>query len=247
MCSPLKRKFISKLYKIRHFLINLLRYFFNIFSKIFLRKFSTTKFRRISFAYLCFSIPSCLAKFRVNESQDEGTLSTPAARDFGYSGIEHEDEVYSVRQLAARDSGADFVKSERSLLAPVTTTGAIGPTSDSDCQAVLNDDDEKRIFAKESAVDDESRSDDRPLAVTASIFRSANGRADDASLKQPQEKTSVRIPKESPNEPIDESLKENDEPAAADRQDCCRPAFTRTPFILQVRLTFERSSNWRVS
>lgn len=156
--------------------------------------------------------------------------------------------MYSVRQLTARDSGADFVKSERSLLAPVTITGTVEPTSDSDCQAVLNDDDdEKRIFAKESAVDDESRSDDRPLAVTASIFRSANGRADDVFPKQPQEKTSVRIPKESPKEPIDESLKENDEPAAADRQDCCRPAFTRTPFILQVRLTFERSSNWRVS
>lgn len=155
------------------------------------------------------------------------------ARDFGYSGLEHEDEVYSVRQLAACDSGADFVKSERSLLTPVTT-GAIKPTSDS-CQVVLNDD--KKISARELVIDDESRSDDRPLAVTASIFRSANGKddaqKDDDFSKQAQEKkTSVRILKES----INESLKENDEPAAADRHNCCRPPFARTPFIFQVRL-----------
>lgn len=155
------------------------------------------------------------------------------SRDFGYSGLEHEDEVYSVRQLAARDSGADFVKSERSLLTPVAT-GAIEPTSVS-CQVVLNDD--EKISTKELAVDDESRSDDRPLAVTASIFRSANGkddtRKDDDLPKQAQKKkTSVRILKES----INESLKENDEPAAADRQNCCRPAFAKTPFIFQVRL-----------
>ncbi|XP_029661512.1 uncharacterized protein LOC115234518 isoform X2 [Formica exsecta] len=155
------------------------------------------------------------------------------------SGLEHEDEVYSVRQLAARDSGADFVKSERSLLTPVAT-GAIEPTSDS-CQVVLNDD--EKISTKELAVDDESRSDDRPLAVTASIFRSANGkddtRKDDDLPKQAQKKkTSVRILKES----INESLKENDEPVAADRQNCCRPAFAKTPFIFQGKPAVERDS-----
>lgn len=153
----------------------------------------------------------------------------PAAREFGYSGIEHEDEIYSVRQLAARDSGTDFVKPEKSL-----ATVATRPTSDS-CQ-VLTDDE----ISKESAVDDESRGDDRPLAVTASIFRSANGRddtrKDDAFLKQAQEKKScVRILKDLS---INESLKENDEPTT-DRQNC-RPAVARTPFIFQVRLIFER-------
>ncbi|XP_050444881.1 uncharacterized protein LOC126848222 isoform X2 [Cataglyphis hispanica] len=153
------------------------------------------------------------------------------------SGLEHEDEVYSVRQLAACDSGADFVKSERSLLTPVAT-GAIKPMSDS-CQ-VLNDD--KKISAKELVIDDESRSDDRPLAVTASIFRSANGkddtRKDDDFSKQTQEKkTSVRILKES----INESLKENDEPA--DRHNCCRPPFAKTPFIFQDKPAVERDSS----
>ncbi|KAL6444882.1 hypothetical protein ACFW04_002123 [Cataglyphis niger] len=153
------------------------------------------------------------------------------------NGLEHEDEVYSVRQLAACDSGADFVKSERSLLTPVAT-GAIKPTSDL-CHVVLNDD--KKISAKELVIDDESRSDDRPLAVTASIFRSANGkddtRKDDDFSKQAQEKkTSVRILKES----INESLKENDEPA--DRHNCCR-SFARTPFIFQGKPAVERDSS----
>lgn len=158
----------------------------------------------------------------------------PAAREFGYSGIEHEDEIYSVRQLAARDSGADFVKSEKSLVTPVTTA-ATRLTSDS-CQVVLSDDE----LSKESAVDDESKGDDRPLAVTASIFRSANGRddaqKDDVFPKQAQEKkTCVRILKE----PINESLKENDEPTVAGPQNSCQSAVVRTPFIFQVRLIFE--------
>lgn len=158
----------------------------------------------------------------------------PVAREFGYSGIEHEDEIYSVRQLAARDSGTDFVKSEKSLVAPVTTAAARS-TSDS-CQVVLSDDE----ISKESAVDDELRGDDRPLAVTASIFRSANGRddtqKDDAFPKLAQEKkTCVRILKE----PINESLKENDEPTVVDPQNCCQSAVVRTPFIFQVRLIFE--------
>lgn len=139
--------------------------------------------------------------------------------------------MYSVRQLTARDSGADFAKSKRTLLAPVTS-GATRPAPD--CQTVLtNDDDERITAAKETIVDDESRSDDRPLAVTASIFRSTNA----GFPKQAQEKTSVRTSK-SPKQ-VDESLKENDEPAAADRPDCCRPAFARTPFLLQVRWTFQ--------
>ncbi|XP_029171939.1 hypoxia-inducible factor 1-alpha-like isoform X2 [Nylanderia fulva] len=137
------------------------------------------------------------------------------------SGIEHENEVYSVRQLTARDSGANLAKSKGS--------------SDSDCQTVLTNDDEKIVQ------DDESRSDDRPLAVTASIFRSANGR-NDILPKQTQEKTSLRVPKEVPK-PIDDSLKENDEPAAADRSDCCRPAFARTPFLLEGKPAVERDSS----
>ncbi|XP_025263937.1 hypoxia-inducible factor 1-alpha isoform X2 [Camponotus floridanus] len=147
------------------------------------------------------------------------------------SGIEHEDEIYSVRQLVARDSGTDL-KPEKSLAIAATR-----PTSDS-CQ-VLTDDE----ISKESAVDDESRGDDRPLAVTASIFRSANGRddtrKDDALLKEAQEKKScMRILKDLS---INESLKENDEPTA-DRQNC-QPAVARTPFIFQGKPAVERDSS----
>lgn len=162
----------------------------------------------------------------------KGTLSTPAARDFAYSGIEHEDEVYSVRQLAARDSGAEL-KSERSLPTLVPTSG-----SGSKKGPIVKD---EEISAKESiTADDDSKSDDRPLAVTASIFRSANGAKDDlrkdSDLPRPlqEEKAFVQALKDSLEESIKESVKENNEPVAAERQDC-RPAFVRTPFIFQVR------------
>jgi len=165
----------------------------------------------------------------------KGTLSTPAARDFAYSGVEREDEVYSVRQLAARDSGTEL-KSERSLPTLVPRSG-----SESKKGPIVLEDEE--ISAKEStAIDDESRNDDRPLAVTASIFRSTNGKDDrkngsrkDSDLPRPvqEEKAFVQALKESLEESIKESLKENNESVTAERQDC-RPAFVRTPFVLQV-------------
>lgn len=179
-----------------------------------------------------------------------GTLSTSAVRDFAYSGIEHEDEVYSVRQLAARDSDADLVKIERPLPVLVPTgSGAVSATDSS--QVSLNDEEETR--AEESAaVDDESRNDDRPFAVTASIFHSAGGKDDrnesrkDSALPKhaQEEKAFVQALKESLEESIKESLKENDEPAAVDRQDRRRSGLSpfslgsslakKTPFILQV-------------
>lgn len=145
--------------------------------------------------------------------------------------------MYSVRQLAARNSGADLVKSERPLPALVPTGGAVS----TDASHVVLDD-EENLAAKESVVDDESKNEDRPLAVTASIFRSANGkdnrsnknglRKNNALPKPIQEKAFVQALKESLEESIKESLKENDEPATEDRQEF-RPSFA-TSFILQV-------------
>ncbi|XP_012231010.1 hypoxia-inducible factor 1-alpha isoform X2 [Linepithema humile] len=158
------------------------------------------------------------------------------------SGVEHEDEVYSVRQQAARDSGTEL-KPERALPTLV-------PTSDSRSKKgpIVLDDEE--ISVKESiTVDDESKSDDRPLAVTASIFRSANGKNDcknnlrkDSDLSRPvQEKAFVQALKESLEESIKESLKENNEPVVAERQE--RPAFVRTPFIFQGKPAVVRTSS----
>jgi len=178
-----------------------------------------------------------------------GTLSTPAARDFAYSGVEHEDEVYSVRQLAARDSDADLVKIERPLPVLVPTGGGAVSTADSS-RVSLND--EEETVAAESAVN-ESRNDDRPFAVTASIFCSADvksGCKDDAKKdssfpKHAQKEVFVQALKESVEASIKESLKENDEPAAVDRQDCRQSLAKKTPFIFQVRSTpliYERIS-----
>jgi len=171
-----------------------------------------------------------------------GTLSTPVARNFVYSGIEHEDEVYNIRQLAARDSDADLVKIEKPLPVLVPTGSAISTTDSS--QVSLND---EEIPTEESVIDDESRSDDRPFAVTASIFRSIdekggckNDSRKDASVlpKQGQEeKAFVQALKESLEESIKESLKEN-EPATVDRQDCRQSFAKKTPFIFQVRSIF---------
>lgn len=164
----------------------------------------------------------------------KGTLSTPAARDFAYSGVEHEDEVYSVRQLAARDSDAEL-KSARTLPTLVPSD------SGSKKKGPIVLEDEQISVEEPTAVDDESRNDDLPLAVTASIFRSASGKDDRKNdlrkdLPRPvqEEKAFVQALKESLEESIKESLKENNEPVTAERQDC-RPAFARTPFIFQVR------------
>lgn len=150
--------------------------------------------------------------------------------------------MYSVRQLAARDSAADLVKIERPLPVLVPTGGGTVSTTDS---SQVSLDDEGEIPAKEPAADAESRSDDRPFAVTVSIFRSADGesgckndsqKGDRALPKHAQDKKAfVQALKESLEEIIDEeSLKEN-EPAAVDHQDC-RPSFAKkTPFIFQVR------------
>ncbi|XP_011644069.1 uncharacterized protein LOC105431526 isoform X1 [Pogonomyrmex barbatus] len=165
------------------------------------------------------------------------------------SGVEHEDEVYSVRQLAARDTGVDLVKPERPLPVLVPTATAVSTTDSS--QVSLND--EEEIPAEESAtVDDESpRSDDRPLAVTASIFRprdvargcdNDDSRKDDALPRQAQEeKAFARALKES----LEESLKENDDPATIDRQNC-RPlslAKKKLPFVFQGKSSVRDSAD----
>ncbi|XP_011696892.1 PREDICTED: uncharacterized protein LOC105455341 [Wasmannia auropunctata] len=166
------------------------------------------------------------------------------------SGIEHEDEVYSVRQLAARDSDADLVKIERPLpvLVPTGPPRSIS-TTDSN-QVSLTNDEEEIPPAEESAVDDESN--DRPFAVTASIFRSVDvkagckddSRKDDALPKHAQEeKAFVQALKESLEESIKESLKENDEPAAVNRLNCRQSFAKKTPFIFQDKPTVVSDSS----
>lgn len=133
--------------------------------------------------------------------------------------------MYSVRQLVARDSGTDLVKIERPLPVLVPTGGGGGgvtvSTTDSS-QVSLNDE-------EETAVDVESRSEDRPFAVTASIFHSStdgkSGCEDDSPKDIQEEKAFVQALKES----LEESIKENDEPAA-------RHSFVKkAPFVFQVR------------
>jgi len=125
----------------------------------------------------------------------------------------------------------------------VPTGGAISTTDSS--QVSLND--EEEIPTEESVIDDESRSDDRPFAVTASIFRSVDekggckndSRKDASALPKhgQEEKAFVQALKESLEESIKESLKEN-EPVAVDRQNCRQSFAKKTPFIFQVRSIF---------
>lgn len=182
------------------------------------------------------------------------------AADFGSacSGIEHEDEVYSERQLA---DSADPVKSEK----PLSTGGPPVPTALDDGNA---DNKKKKKKEKEAvsadvvaeqpaiAIDDDApkKSDlvdrpTRPLAVTASIFQRSSAWSDGCkdgsrkdndfsrSAQNDDKKTfvGVRALKESLKETVKE-WKENKEPAAAtaERQENCRPSFASTPFIFQV-------------
>ncbi|XP_011874728.1 PREDICTED: protein similar isoform X2 [Vollenhovia emeryi] len=162
------------------------------------------------------------------------------------SGIEHEDEVYSVRQLAARDSDADLVKIEKPLPVLVPAGGAVS-TADPG-QVSLND---EEALAEEPAVD-KSRSEDRPFAVTALIFRSADEKGDcendsrkDGALPKhaQEEKAFVQALKESLEESIKESLQENDEPAAVNRQDCRQFLAKKTSLIFQDKPTVRDTSD----
>jgi hypothetical protein len=183
---------------------------------------------------ISFDLP-CQVSSQVNECPGYSrTLSTPAARDFAYSGIEYDGHVVSLVQ-SKRDNSADLVKLERPLPALVPTGGAVVSTADSSRASL---DDEEKIPVKEPAVDDKSRSDDRPFAVTASIFRSLPDgkrkddlRKDDAFPKHShEEKAFEQALKESLEQSIKESLKENDEPTPINRQSFSK----KTPFIFQV-------------
>lgn len=163
--------------------------------------------------------------------------STTAARDSAYSEVEHEDEVYSARQLATRD--CDLVKSETTLPVLVAIGGA-GTPDLAGQDAVLDEE------AADSAVDDESNREDLPLAVTASIFHSAGEKDKEERENVPrkgnvlpepiQEKAFVQTLKKSLEESIKESLdKENDKPPAPEKRQNCR-SFGKTPFVFQVSL-----------
>lgn len=171
--------------------------------------------------------------------------------------------MYSERQLAGRDS-ADLVKPEGSLPVLVPTTRPVldnADNVDNDDDDDENEDSRQEdavaadIVAKQPAVvdDDTSKKSDhqdrpRPLTVTASIFqRSLNGKdcrkheslqkdnAFPGSVQDEKAFVGVQALKESLEESVKE-WKENDEPAATERQEDCRPSFTTTPFIFQVMM-----------
>ncbi|XP_012057137.1 PREDICTED: uncharacterized protein LOC105620242 [Atta cephalotes] len=159
------------------------------------------------------------------------------------SGIEHEDEVYSVRQLAARDNDANLVKIEKPLPVLVPADSSAVSTTDSS-QVSLND--EERI-PEELNVDDESRSDDRPFAVTASIFHSIDKKNDckddsqkDGALpKHAQKEKAFVFLEKTLKESLEESIKENDVPATVNQQSFAK----KTPFILQGKPTVVNDSS----
>lgn len=163
------------------------------------------------------------------------------------SEIEHEDEVYSERQVAARDS-VELLKSDVSLPPLVPTDEPVDSI-----QVVL--DNEKEVSTKdivEPAIANHRQSrSSRPIAVTAPIFRSTDGndRKDDSqkdkgiSKLAQEEKAFVGVQalKDSLEESIKESLKENNEPIPEARQ-ICRPPLERTPFIFQGKPAIEYDS-----
>lgn len=148
--------------------------------------------------------------------------------------------------MAARDSGTDLVKSERTLpaLVPISAGAGLAKLVK---EVVLNDEEIPVEDAADSGIDDEPRAEDQPLAVTASIFRSPSGKDEEERkdiprksnvLSRPiQEKAFVQALKEPLEESIQESLKENDEPTPGKQQDC--QPLGKTPFVFQVSLRSE--------
>ncbi|KYQ50321.1 Hypoxia-inducible factor 1-alpha [Trachymyrmex zeteki] len=112
-------------------------------------------------------------------------------------------------------------------------------TTDSS-QVSLND--EEKIPVEESTVDDESRSDDRPFAVTASIFHSIDDKSDckddsqkDGALpKRAQKEKAFVFLEKALKESLEESIKENNVPATVNRQSFVKKA----PFIFQIIFGF---------
>ena len=184
--------------------------------------------------------------------RERGDDQFPPGRISGFSGVEREDEVYSARQLSARDT-EKAVKPEQPadpiLVEPLLTTklrlrvqvnnnnnnnNNNNKSNKSNLEEATLDGNEER-FSLQPEVDSLDRA--KPLTVTSSTFRAADNkprRAQDGSRKdntfpRPVQSTSeksfagVQALKQS----LEESIKENNEPR---KKQQCR----RAPFEFQV-------------
>ncbi|CAK9813264.1 Hypoxia-inducible factor 1-alpha [Anthophora quadrimaculata] len=177
------------------------------------------------------------------------------------SGVEREDEVYSARQLAARDTEEKAVKPEEE---PAANTGVaveielqLQVTTNSDLEEGGYDTSKSEEFAL-SSVEPElttvaSLDRAKPLTVTSSIFRTADNiskkkpvQLQDGSRKdntfprpvQPTEKSFVGV--QALKESLEESLKENSEPKQKqETRQQASSASCRPPFVFQGKPALE--------
>ncbi|XP_076756551.1 HIF-1 transcription factor component sima [Xylocopa sonorina] len=166
------------------------------------------------------------------------------------SGVEHEDEVYSARQLAVRDN-EEAVKSEE----PVETIELVEPTpvrTQIKLQVLVNASklgEEQRCslpIAKPESIDADSQltiPNDVPVAVVFPVSANESTKKEPAQLRDGSRKDNtfprpVQTPEKSfvgvqaLKDSLEESLKENNQPK---RKQQCRqsPASGRVPFVFQ--------------
>lgn len=184
----------------------------------------------------------------------------PPGRISAFSGVEREDEVYSARQLAARDS-EEAVKPEEKpaatsdivQLPPLQATTKLRVRVQVNSKkledtALEGNQQQLSLPATKSKPATTTGSSDRakPLTVTSSIFRAADNKAKKESVQlqdgsrkdntfprpvQSTEKSFVGV--QALKESLEESLKENNGPKRKQR---CRQqsVASRAPFVFQV-------------
>ncbi|XP_053984821.1 hypoxia-inducible factor 3-alpha isoform X2 [Hylaeus volcanicus] len=168
------------------------------------------------------------------------------------SGVEHEDEVYSARQLAARDTEQQSLVKPEKLVSPSETVPLtklqLQVQVETDLEEVIEDPVDKEYAS--TRAEEESSSPPfkraKPLAVTTSTFRLAGqkaekepGRLQDGSRKDntfPRpvhgtDKSFVGV--QALKDSLEESLKENEEPKRK------RQTPARLPFIFQGKPAVE--------
>ncbi|XP_031848745.2 HIF-1 transcription factor component sima isoform X1 [Nomia melanderi] len=178
------------------------------------------------------------------------------------SGVEREDEVYSARQLAARDTEKSLVKPEKKKLLPSVCEAAVQPVTKLRLQVQVTETGNleepavdppkpKNAQQQQQQRQDHRESVDRakPLAVTTSTFRAAgqgvkkepaglrDGSRKDNTFPRPvrdAEKSFVGV--QALKESLEESLKENDQPKR--KKINPRPT-NRPPFIFQGKPALE--------
>ncbi|XP_043254659.1 protein similar-like [Colletes gigas] len=177
------------------------------------------------------------------------------------SGVEHEDEVYSVRQLAARDTERNVVKSEKPVDAKSISRNTGQPSKlqlrvqvrSKKLVEVGLDSSENEYSSSSNAVEEKSSSTfDRakPLTVTTSTFRATGQKAEKESVRvQDGSRKDNTFPRpvhdtekffvgvEGAEDSVQESVKENEEPKR--KQQNRNRAACRAPFIFQGKPALE--------